>query len=308
LLSFGAIALSLSLLSSLVRFSGGGDINMLRICTDGRIMLYMETVSNFIRKDWIPNLLAGVLNAPPEIPFVWVGPTEIENKYGTQGRRLADAAFMGCLQALVSQWIDSGRDSEGREVPLKRNLSGRFPNSEDSLYETLVTWVTQNVRPSLQRTGKLVAFDPIPFFPRRDPESFGREFAIYWFVMLLDCPGAQRLSRCGNLACGGYYARRRVRSVEIKRGAFCPMCSGAGSMVRTRFSRAVRKQQLIKLGADVWRTNWKPTPRHPKLSEWVVAQMKRKKASIPVTITGKWISQNRKAIEMEVERRKNAKG
>lgn len=299
--------LTVFLLVSFARFRSVGNLIMLRISTDRRIMLCMETWSTFNRKNFIPGFVADVLNTPNEDPITASYLTEIDTEYGPAGRRLAHQEFVGCLRALVDQWIDSSKDPDGIEEPLKRSLTGKFPGSEDPLYEVLVAWVGKNVRPSIERTGKLVALEPLLFFPGLDPISFGRQHAIYWFVTLLDCPGARRLSRCANRGCRQYYARRRLRTAPVKRGAFCSKCGGAGSEARTKVSRDVRKQQLIALAADVWPVLWKPTRRHAKLSELVVAKMKRKTRKTPVTITGKWVSQNRKIIEMEVERRKNAK-
>jgi hypothetical protein len=86
---------------------------------------------------------------------------------------------------------------------------------------------------------------------------------------------------------------------KIKRGAYCGKCIGIGAAERTRISRNARKQELIDLAAKVWPLDWKPTPKYKSRSDWVVAEMKKRKPS--VLITRKWISQNQQAIEMAVD-------
>jgi hypothetical protein len=138
-----------------------------------------------------------------------------------------------------------------------------------------------------------------------EPGKYAEECAIFYFKELLDTPGAHRVSRCNNPECSRpYYLRRRLpREAEIKRGTYCGKCAGIGSVARMRISRESRKQKMISLAADFW-DGWKPTNRQGKRPDWVAKQVNRQSHA---TITGKWVSQNLRAIEMELER-KRAKG
>jgi hypothetical protein len=267
-------------------------------------MLAMEAYSNFTRKDWVPAFVAHLVNNRSGIPLV-LAPTDIETRYGADGMLHADGEFARCLRALVDQWIDSGVNADGYEETLNRNLNGTFLNSDVPLFNVLREWVGRNAKPALSTSGKITLFEP-PVFTGLEPAPFGREHAIHWFMALLDCADAYRLARCNNPECRAYYVRLRVRKKKIKRGAFCGRCAGVASTVRTKASRQTQKSRLIVLAADVWPATWKPTRGYTHQSDWVVAQMKKKMTNAPLTITRKWISQNRKAIDTEVERRKNA--
>jgi hypothetical protein len=286
------------------------NINMFRII---KVVMHRRTKNQPAARGLLPTpwvfgdddrvlkLVAHLLNSRSEIPFVWMPP-----EYGEGGETDANAEFAKFLRALVDRWIDSGIDSFGRERPLRRHLQNRLSGFNESLFDLLLRWTETHLKPALLGTGKVTFLDQFPFLPKPDPESLGRDRATYWFMELLNCPGANRLARCSNIECGAYYVRQRLRKKEIKRGPFCERCAGTAATDRVKLSRERQKQALINLAADVWPTTWKPTKRYSTLSMSVVAAMK-KKAKTPVAITGKWVTQNRKAIEIEVERRENAK-
>ena len=241
--------------------------------------------------------------------------------YAPEMRQQANKAFTKSLCALVDQWIDSGKGSNG-EVPSKRDVNAIPPGYDESLYDVLLAWLRRNMpKTALLGTGKVGVIDQPPSMLALDAEGrarylslselkvYARECAIYHFKELLASPSALCLSRCGNPRCAApYYVRARVRKKEIKRGAYCRNCTGVGSAERVRLGRQVQKQMLIELAADVW-GGFRPTDRHPRKVDWVADEIKKRNRALDIVpITGKWVSQNQKAIETEMERRKHAKG
>jgi hypothetical protein len=269
----------------------------------------MEIHSSFRHRRWVVDFVAELLNTRQGIPFIWNVPTDIETEFGPSGRDLADSEFAKSLSALVDQWIGSARSAEGRVVPLDRNVVNEVSGFDMPLLNVLRDWYGRHLAPpALLRTGKMAVVEPAAYFPGLSPVPFGREHAIYWLVQLLDSPYSHYLERCQNAECRRYYVRQRLRKSEILRGTYCGNCSVVGSTVRMNISRELRKRTLIGMAAEVWPLEWKPKRGYRKLSDWVAAEMKKKKANRPVTVTGKWVTQNREAIEIEVERRKNGKG
>jgi hypothetical protein len=182
-----------------------------------------------------------------------------------------DAVFLKTFRALVNQWIDSGKDGEGIESPLRRNVNEVPGGYEVPLYEVMLGWLNRNLpKPALMRNGKIAILAQSPklwttddrnLVKYRDPEEYARECAIFQFKELLELPGANRLACCNNPRCGRYYLRIRLRKKEIKRGAYCGKCVAIGAVERTKISRNARKQELIELAANVWPPDWKPTPK-----------------------------------------------
>ena len=228
--------------------------------------------------------------------------------------RRADEVFMKQFRALVEQWIESGKDSNGIEQPLTRNVRNVPSGYAEPLFGVLLAWLGRHTpKPVLMNSGKIAIslcspsiseLDENGRVRHLDPEHYAKECAIFHLKELLDLAGAHRLARCNNPKCGRYYLRRRLRKAEIKRGTYCGECSGAGSVARTRVSREGRAQKLVNLAVQVW-DQWKPTHRYGKKSDWVAKQINKRSDA---AITGKWVSQNRTAIEIEQERRKHAKG
>ncbi len=237
-------------------------------------------------------------------------PGIVEN-YNLQDVKRGNVTFLKSFRALVNQWIASGKDADQIESPLKRNVSSVPSGYAESLFDVMLGWLNRNLpKPALMRSGKIAILDQPPspwvtddrnLLKYLDPEEYARECAIFQFKELLELPGAHRLACCNNPKCRRYYLRIRLRKKEIKRGAYCGKCVGVGASERTRMSRDARKQRLVELAANVWPTDWKPTRKYTSKPEWVVAAMKKIKPSL--LITRKWVSQNRKAVEIEVERR-----
>ena len=257
------------------------------------------------RDRWLPDWVVGFLNG--EKHWGLLDHPNVGKHYSPETRQQADELFAKSLHALANQWIDSGKDSEGIEEPLKRDVSRILPGDTQPLFDVLSDWLGRNMpKPALMRTGKVAILVDPPNLGALDPRFYARECAVYWFKELLDTPGAYRVARCKNPACQIYYLRGRLQKSAIKRGTYCRHCGGAASTERTRSSRESCKRRLIDLAADFW-PGWKPTGQNLKQSNWVAAKMKRKLGT-NIQITGKWVTQNRKAIETEVKLREQARG
>lgn len=224
----------------------------------------------------------------------------------------ADAMFLNTFRALVNQWIDSGIEAE-IESPLTRDIRNVPPGYSVPLFDVLYAWLNRNMpQPALMNSGRIAILAKSPnnwttdergFAKRVDPEEYAKECAIFHFKELLDTPGAHRLARCNNPECGRHYLRRRLRKKEIKRGTFCTECAGKGSQARTRATRYRRRQALVEAAAGYWR-EWNALTRRGTLSDWVAGKLRKE---FRISITGKWVSRNRKAIETEVENRAQSK-
>ena len=270
-----------------------------------RVVSYSD---HYVRPEHFADYTVWMLNGAD--PWLMRPLRSFAAEYGLSEKQRSGAEIVRHLRALVNQWIDSGKDSHGIEEPSKRNVITVLPDAGERLTDVLQEWIDRH-KPSarIMGTGEVAVFDPpIPSLRGVEPALFAREYAVFWLYKILNSPVAARIARCSNRTCGAYYLRRRVRNSAIKRGTYCVRCSGVGSTVRTNASRERRKQTLINLAADVWPADWKPTVGYSKLSDWVAARMKKKKMSPPVEITGRWVTEKRKEIEMEVERRKHAKG
>lgn len=246
----------------------------------------------------------------------WLDHSAEPKNFTPQQIKRGNEVFTKAFRALVNQWIDSGKDARGIESPLRRYVNKAPRGYTEPLLEVLRLWLVRNMpKLVLMQSGKVAIavqppnhweLDEHGLVKYLEPGKYAKECAIFHFKELLDTPGANRLARCNNPECSRpYYLRRRLpRKAEIKRGTYCGNCAGAGSMKRTKVSREVRRQKLVNLAADSW-NDWKPTRLHGKKSDWVAQQMNKQSDS---AITGRWISRNLKAIEIEVERRKHAKG
>jgi hypothetical protein len=95
--------------------------------------------------------------------------------------------------------------------------------------------------------------------------------------------------------------------MRIEHGTFCKECKNRGGARRIAASREQRKKEMIGSAADCW-LKWKP--RHGKQAKWIAKLVNReldKHHRIHDPITGKWVTQNKKSIEAELERRNHAK-
>lgn len=244
----------------------------------------------------------------------WLSEPEMAENYQPEQVNQGNALFTMTLQALVDQWIDSGKDAEGIESPLTRNLNAVPLGCTQPLLDVLLAWLNRGNWPSytLMQSGKIgiVSQPPRPFIADerglakyREPEEYANGCAIFFFMELLDTPGSHRVGRCNNSECGRYYVRQRLRKADIKRGSYCGQCARVGSVVRTKISRETARQKLVSLAAGCWDA-WTQTRRNGERADWVAKQVNKRST---VGVTGRWVSRNLKAIEVELERRKNAK-
>lgn len=217
------------------------------------------------------------------------------------------------LRRFVDQWIDSGRDEKtGSEEPHRRRADKIPPGYDRStttpLRETLLEWY--------KRAPPVIAVDseagscstvvkPPTGDPRGDLRAFVEGTAIYYVHELLNSRDAFRVARCARPECRSYYLRQRLPRTLIKRGTYCGKCSGAGSLARMQATRDSRRQTLVQSAADFWDA-FRPSRSHPRRSDWVALKVNRKLRADIERITGKWITQNQKEIEIELGRRKNA--
>lgn len=258
-------------------------------------------------KRWVVHLAVDLLNAQSSSRFDHPGIEEIEGKEAVSQAR---AEFLTTLRRLVDQWIDSGKSGLDRKIDTlqDRDMYKVPPGYERPLIEILGAWVVRN--PPLvfvQGDGRREIWNQVQH-KRGIPASYAQDLAFHEFARLLDSPTRERLSRCD--ACRTYFERRRApkRDTPIYHGVYCWNCKGKGGARRTVSSRDQRKKEIVGWAASCW-AKWKPTPRHGKQSEWIAQQVNRELAQhhpVHDRITGKWVTQNRKTIEAEVERRNRA--
>lgn len=260
-----------------------------------------------LQAEWIVSLLNGGKH------WGWLDHSADPKMFTPEQVRRGDRAFIKALRALVNQWIDSGKDPNGVEEPLTRDVNKIPPGYTQPLFEVLLAWLNRNTpKPALMRSGKVAIVMQSPIVWELDengrvkylePERYAEECAVFHLKELLDLSGAHRVAHCNNPECGRYYLRGRLFKKPIKRGTYCGRCEGAGSVERTRASREARRRKLVNLAGDFW-DSWKPTHRHGRKPDWVAKQMNKRSGS---AITGRWVSRNLRAIETEVERRQHAK-
>jgi hypothetical protein len=281
----------------------------------GSLHMKVYDHSGVFGKDWTGGHVVCLLNDVSLPAFGGVLPS-----FSSVPKRLR-AALTRSLRSLVDQWIDSGRGADGVDAPRTRSVYWLPASAAKPLCDVLLGWqrrhaAEMDVLPGGERVitmGKPkrspaaddplgLAYDPLP-----ESEWEAGEIAIYWLQELLESPDSCRIGRCDNPECRRYYLRQRTIE-KISRGTYCQRCTAAGSKRRVEAIRDEHKQQLVNLAAGVWE-RFKASRRFPRKSAWVAARMNRLlPLDMRVHSGGKWVTQNRKAIEAEVERRKHAKG
>jgi len=227
----------------------------------------------------------------------------VAKSYDSSELRSADAVFCETLRALVDRWIDSGIDERGVERPSSRNLEGVPTGHTQPLIQILEGWLSRHApKPWLNRNGTIEVREEPPSYHGLTTVAYAREMAIYYFKELLAIPSPSRVGRCANPRCTArYFVRKRERTREITRGAYCGECQLKGGAERTRLSRKSKKCDQLRIAADAW-VMWKPSHRYRygKQSQWVAAQVNK---ACRTTITGKWVNQNLNSILKFVEER-----
>jgi hypothetical protein len=225
-------------------------------------------------------------------------------------RAAAIRQFLDTLGDLVDQWIDSGKhegDASIEEV-WQRNIRWRSTDYPEPIITTLMAYRNKNhPQVVIDGDGRFSIFFAPTVTKQTDALVRARERAIFQFVMLLDSPTREHLSRCDK--CRAYFVRARAprKDMPIKRGIFCKNCKGLGGARRTAASREQRRKQMVGWASEYW-LKW--NHRHGKKAKWIAQQINwrlEKHYRIHDPITGKWVTQNEKSIEAEVERRNHAK-
>ena len=254
------------------------------------------------------------------------------------------AALVKKLRSLVDEWIDSAVYPDGSESPKDRSITGPLlkflprrklpkrkpdvvltdgiPKPEpESLHAVLVDWIARvGGSISIDAAGQYDVRVPDPhpsrvsgnLMTRYPVEEYAQDRAIFYFKQLLELPDAQKVARCANTQCRLYYVRGRLRTRLILRGAFCGKCIGIGSRDRMKISREVKTKKLVEVAANYW-DQWPSTSRNGKNesvahNERVAGAINKElKLNLQERKTGKWVARNQTDIELELERRKNAK-
>jgi hypothetical protein len=225
--------------------------------------------------------------------WAWIKLPPTSTNYTPEELLRADEVFLSTLRALVDQWINSGIRDDGTEMPSSRYVRPAPKGYSESLFEVLHGWLGRNMpKPALLSNGQIAIIDQRPELYPLDVDSYARETAIYYLKELFECPAPSRLGKCRN--CGTYFARKRERRGQIKRGTYCGKCELIGAVERTRLSRQLRKNLQLEAAARAW-PQWTKSHSHPNQAEWVARQV-NKQVRTGVRIQAKWVTQNRKRI------------
>lgn len=129
----------------------------------------------------------GLLNGGKD--WGWLSRPVVKNEYSPGLVQKANSQFTRSLRALVDQWIDSGRDPEGREAPTRRDINIIPPGYTEPLFDMLHDWLRSNKPPAvLRRSGKIAVVVKWPDIYGIDP------FDVREGMCNLVVQGAARLS------------------------------------------------------------------------------------------------------------------
>lgn len=255
----------------------------------------------------IPEIIARKLNRglpAVDLAGLAVGPAETNEALIEQ----AASAFLSTLGSLVDQWIESGKrlDGSGADSPWNRNTSWTGNGYPTSLSVTLLKAKEGGVpQVQLLEEGRfIVAIHPL-YYKHTDPLLRARELGIGDFILLMDAPSRERLSKCDQCKKYFVHARTPKKDALIYYGTFCRDCKGKGGARRTVGTRERRNKRLITLAAHVCR-KLKPSQRSDTQSIRVANQVNKRLRQGEQPVTGKWVTQNRRKIQAEIERENNA--
>jgi hypothetical protein len=255
----------------------------------------------------MPKVIARMLNEDLEgfdLAGLAVGPGE------TDKARIAQAVStrLSTLGRLVDQWLESGKnvDGNGADSPWARNIEWTGKSYPMPLSVTLSNAIEGGIAQiRLLNEGRLMVSIHSLYYKYTDPLLRARELGIGDFVSFLDAPTRERLSRCDE--CKKYFVSTRTprKNARIRYGTFCVNCKGKGGVRRTLGTRQRRNKRLVTLAAQFW-TRWKPLARYGKRPVWVATRVNKRLRLDEQPVTGKWVTQNRLKIQVEVERGNNA--
>lgn len=266
------------------------------------------SIDELTRVDW-PSNVAGVLNGK-------IRKGLLESQAGAEGnpQEIKDAAvfvFLKHLRNLVDQWISSGKNVDHIEAedPWRRCVYWSSTAHPKPIVDALSRYTNVCAPELLFGPNSQIEIGMLPKSRQLRPLDVAWSRAVWWFVMLLDSPGRERLFSCDS--CGKYFVRVRAPKKEtlIYHGTYCKSCKDKGKdrARRTVESRNRRTEEKIRWAADAW-SKWKQDRRHGKRSEWVAEQVNKNLLLRGESIKGNWVTRNQNEIEAEVERRNYATG
>jgi hypothetical protein len=206
------------------------------------------------------------------------------------------AAFMifHWLRKYLDEWIDSGR-KDGVDSPWERTIPSDAVDVFSGAFSASLR-VRADGRPTVVYELSDLGVQRLEQFGYK---MHGQLEATLRFMLLMDSPDRERVSRCD--VCRKIFEHQRMpkKGMVIKHGSFCEACRGRGRVQGTVRSRERRKNELVALAAPLW-AQYPQAKTRRKRSEWVAVQMnqRRKKGTPP--ITKKWVTQNRVDIEAAV--------
>jgi hypothetical protein len=217
--------------------------------------------------------------AQPEIPFMLI-----------LGHLVIHSVQIHTLRKYVDEWIDSGR-KDGVDSPWERTVPSDAVRIFNIGYTTS-SHLSANGRPTASYVFR--GWSP----GADDLEKHGSLAATSRFMVLMDSPDRERVSRCDR--CRTYFARQRVpkKGIVIKHGSFCDSCEGRGRVQGTVRSRERRKNELVALAATFWEQC--PQAKLQERSDWVAKKMTSKLPEGEAPITKNWVTHNRVDIEAAV--------
>ena len=205
--------------------------------------------------------------------------------------------FLRVLRSCVNRWIDSGIDTDGTERPHRRHL-------DDLLFDLLEEWKKRN--PPLS----LVTEDGIYIIGKRRPqpreplqESLGEDVAVWWFVKLLEDPRRNRVARCANPKCGGFFLRKREPRKELIHGVCCKNCAGIASAERTTNSRNRKRDKFVQRAAAILIRDTARGGRS-RSAAWIAERMNRD-VRADLQVTPNKVTRNLSLIDAEVRRQQD---
>jgi hypothetical protein len=248
-------------------------------------------------------MFAGIPSPSPSAKAV--APKELREK--------AIQEFQSTLRSLVDRWIDSGKKGEG-EQPWARTVRHGAPESVEATLLRFWRLHPPEVRfaggtQTIFMSGPPRHTDWVHLAERPESEvlELARDYAISFFVPLIDSPSRYRIFKCAK--CRSYFFKERMpkKGTVINGGSYCEreQCKSAASIKRVYAGRAGRVDRMVGWAADAVST-WKPERRFGSIADWVVKHVREKQPFGERTIQINWYTLHKKEIEAEVKRRSHA--
>jgi len=210
----------------------------------------------------------------------------------------AEQVLTEVLRSLVSEWIDSGKNPDGQEEPLRRALS---LGSCDAVNRYLQRHPPQFFLFEGNKIGAVFAEEKPQSTGPDDPIAAAKEEAIRLLVHFMDSDARRQLAKC--FVCHEYfYPARKIRDF-YQRGAYCEACRPKVSMLDTEDSREQWRKKVMKLAVEAW-PKWRPSYGPQAL--WVAMRVNEKLSPGDKRIKGAWVTRNDEEIIARVQEMQNA--